>query len=276
MAPSTPLRRSGRTPRKPVSFVPGDSGDFHAGVPTGLLTSPDAKLRGPPGRTPHPSRRRPAATDADDDDADDDGADTSSAASSASSTSTPPTASSAGVWMLGCCMMCFAVGSSLSMKRMTTAMPNYIAFLSLLHPIVLGLLFAAVALWRRRTGAVTDEMTRFPKLKFAVMGLWDSLACVLMMFGGVKTPGAVQQLLNQACTPLTMVASVGLLKKRYHLMQWAGSAAIMAGVYVVVAPRLTKGLNAANAAVGAGETETGDQVGLVGQTHWRRFHVDHT
>ena len=223
--------------------------------------------------------------------------------------------------------MCFAVGSSLSMKRMTTAMPNYIAFLSLLHPIVLGLLFAAVALWRRVTGAVTDEMMRFPKFKFAVMGLWDSLACVLMMFGGkpppahththrahppytsyshtpctrtilipftplrpcllllyshyagVKTPGAVQQLLNQACTPLTMVASVGLLKKRYHLMQWAGAAAIMAGVYVVMAPRLTKGLNA-----GEDGTEAGDQVGLcealdlilrlIGVRSY--FHVDHT
>ena len=95
----------------------------------------------------------------------------------------------------------------------------------------------------------------------------------------MKTPGAVQQLLNQACTPLTMVASVGLLKKRYHLMQWAGAAAIMAGVYVVMAPRLTKGLNA-----GEDGTEAGDQVGLcealdlilrlIGVRSY--FHVDHT
>ena len=216
MAPSTPLRRSGRTPRKPVSFVPGDSGDFHGGVPQGLLTSPDAKLRGPPGRTPHPSRRRPAATDADDDDdADDDGADTASAASSASSTSTPPTVSSAGVWMLGGCMMCFAVGSSLSMKRMTTAMPNYIAFLSLLHPIVLGLLFAAVALWRRVTGAVTDEMMRFPKFKFAVMGLWDSLACVLMMFGGKPPPAHTHTHPHPPCAPTVHVIFTHTLYTHY-------------------------------------------------------------
>ena len=78
---ASPLRRSSRTPRKPVSFVPGgdpNDGDFHDGVPKGLLTSPDAKLRGPPGRTPHPSRKRPAAAvdedaDADDNDAPDTG-----------------------------------------------------------------------------------------------------------------------------------------------------------------------------------------------------------
>lgn len=37
---ASPLRRSARTPRKPVSFVPGgdpNAGDFHDGVPKGLL-----------------------------------------------------------------------------------------------------------------------------------------------------------------------------------------------------------------------------------------------
>ena len=61
-------RRSARKARRPVSFVPGGDphlGDFHDGVPKGLLTSPESKPRGPR------RRLKPAAStdDPDDDDA---------------------------------------------------------------------------------------------------------------------------------------------------------------------------------------------------------------
>lgn len=44
---------------------------------------------------------------------------------------------------------------------------------------------------------ITPEMRAFPKSKFFVMGALDSMAGILMTFGGIMTSGSLQALLMQ-------------------------------------------------------------------------------
>jgi len=60
-----------------------------------------------------------------------------------------------------------------------------------------------------------------------------------VVIGGVGTSGTMQQLLNQAIIPVTMVGSFIFLKERYSLMQIGGSLLIVGGVIVSLLPSLT-------------------------------------
>jgi len=58
------------------------------------------------------------------------------------------------------------------------------------------------------TNTITPEMREFPGYKFAIMGLLDASAGLLMTFGGTHTSGPMQLLLTQAAIPFTMFFTV--------------------------------------------------------------------
>jgi len=64
------------------------------------------------------------------------------------------------------------------------------------------------------TKSITPEMRSFPKYKFAVMGLLDSLQGFLIVVGGVQVPGIMQSLLLQGAVPVTMIFSILMLRPR--------------------------------------------------------------
>lgn len=66
--------------------------------------------------------------------------------------------------------------------------------------------------------------------KFGVMGMFDGLAGVLMILGGSHTSGTMQVLLSQGVIPCTLIASMVLLSKRFHLLQHAGAGLIVGGI----------------------------------------------
>jgi len=77
-----------------------------------------------------------------------------------------------------------------------------------------------------------------PKYKFAIIALLDGLTGLFTLFGGVYTAGTTQMLLMQGAIPITMVLSILILKTRVEFMQFAGAAVILAGVFVVMAPKI--------------------------------------
>jgi drug/metabolite transporter (DMT)-like permease len=101
-------------------------------------------------------------------------------------------------------------------------------------------LYGGVALFLVRD-KVTPSMWATPQSKFAIMGGLDCLAGFLTAIAAYGTPGTWQVLLNQGIVPLTMLAAVIFLGKRSSTVQWLGSATIMAGSVVVLAPSFLRG-----------------------------------
>lgn len=100
-----------------------------------------------------------------------------------------------------------------SFRLMQYAMGNYSYFLSQLTTFAyLPVNFTIILIKLLLTNNITDEMTRFPKWKFIVMGIFDSLSGLLMVVAGVFVPGIMQNLLIQGVVPVTMLFSVLLLR----------------------------------------------------------------
>ena len=93
------------------------------------------------------------------------------------------------------------------------------------------------------TSNITKETTDFPKSKFLMMGLFDSFAGVLMLFGGVHTAGSTQALLGNSIIPITMLLSVIFLKTPFKFNHYFGAFVIMCGVLAVIAPQLLSSAN---------------------------------
>jgi drug/metabolite transporter (DMT)-like permease len=134
-------------------------------------------------------------------------------------------------------LLCAALGNSIFFKRMTNHMPNYPYFITQMSTLVyVPIFFGVVAYEMKFTNYITKEMTDFPKRKFVWMGLFDSLAGILMVFGGVRTSGSTQALLLNAIIPMTMFLSYVFLKARYKWLQYIGATTIITGVVVVILP----------------------------------------
>ena len=140
---------------------------------------------------------------------------------------------------LAALMLVTGIANSLAMKRATNAVPNHSAYLGVLHVSILTIVFWAIAIARGsgRTckggggggGAPSWRTT-------AGLGAYDALATVLILLGGTKTPGSVQQLILQLSIPLTMVLGVGFLGRTPTRAQAAGAAVIVCGVAYVIDP----------------------------------------
>jgi drug/metabolite transporter (DMT)-like permease len=120
-------------------------------------------------------------------------------------------------------------------------------FLSQLTTFVyLPIFFGIVFYEYRYTNFITPQMSLFPKYKFAIMGLFDALSGICVLFGGVHTSGSNQALLNNAVIPFTMALSMAFLGTRYLRSQHMGAILILLGVGVVLIPLLAQNGNDAN------------------------------
>lgn len=122
-------------------------------------------------------------------------------------------------------LLVVSVGNQLYFKRMTSSMPNYCFFLSFLTTLFYLPIFGVLSGKGLFTSADSGSLQRF-----AVMGLFDGLASVCMILGGVRTSGTMQVVLSQGVIPCTLLCSILLLGKKFHLLQYAGAATITFGI----------------------------------------------
>lgn len=125
-----------------------------------------------------------------------------------------------------------SVMNSIYFKKMTDAMPNYSWFLSQLTTSVYIPVFFGIVLYTYLQGNLDDETTSFPKYRFLSIGSLDSLSGIMMILGGIHTSGTTQVVLQQAIIPITLLASVLILRARYHWLQYTGAVIIILGVLV--------------------------------------------
>lgn len=88
------------------------------------------------------------------------------------------------------------------------------------------------------TDAVTEEMYRFPKRHFFIMGMLDSMGTFLTCLGTPYTPGSLTPLLNQLLIPFTMLSSVLYLRVRYRVKEAMGALLIVVGASLSVVPNV--------------------------------------
>ncbi len=87
-------------------------------------------------------------------------------------------------------------------------------------------------------GEITEKMYQVPHLKFIIMGSLDCIAGMLAGLSSKRTPGSVQQLLNQSLIPCTMFASYIFLGQVSSIRQILGSLIIFVGAWIVIMPSI--------------------------------------
>eukprot|EP01133_Synstelium_polycarpum_P015950 gene15950-18964_t len=134
----------------------------------------------------------------------------------------------------------FGVVNSVLLKIVMNSFQNYSFFLNQLTNYgYLPIFGVAVAYKTFFTNHIPKETSDFPKYKFLIMGALDAVTGYFVVVGGVSTPGPLQQLLNQAIIPVTMIASFVILRERYSWIQVSGALVILGGVGIALVPALT-------------------------------------
>lgn len=130
--------------------------------------------------------------------------------------------------------------NSLMLRKVMTAFQNYPFFLNQLTNYGYIPIFGAVVVYEMFfTKLINKEMRIFPSWKFAIMGALDAVCGYFVVIGGIYTSGPMQQLLNQAIIPVTMIGAFFILKERYSAIQIGGALVIVGGVIVSLLPALT-------------------------------------
>eukprot|EP00128_Syssomonas_multiformis_P006284 Colp12_sorted_trinity150504_noHs@24381 len=91
------------------------------------------------------------------------------------------------------------------------------------------------------TKDITPEMRKFPIWKYVMFGLFDGVAAVLFSIGAPNTPATLQNVMNQAIIPMTMVASYFMLKQKYKLIKILGATIIIGGTIIALIPVFQNG-----------------------------------
>jgi drug/metabolite transporter (DMT)-like permease len=129
--------------------------------------------------------------------------------------------------------------NSIFLKKVMNAFQNYPFFLNQLTNYGYIPIFGSVVLYEILfTKLITKEMRVFPWWKFLIMGALDAVCGYFVVIGGIDTSGPMQQLLNQAIIPVTMIGAFFILKERYSIIQAGGAVLIVVGVVVSLLPSL--------------------------------------
>jgi len=130
--------------------------------------------------------------------------------------------------------------NSIMLKKTMNCFENYPFFLTQLLNYGYIPIFGAVVLYQVLfTNNIPAEMRQFPWWKFLIMGALDAVNGYVVVIGGVDTSGPLQQLLNQAIIPFTMLGAFIFLKERYSWVQMGGALIIVAGVVISLLPSFT-------------------------------------
>ncbi|KAL8442372.1 hypothetical protein Emed_007311 [Eimeria media] len=131
-----------------------------------------------------------------------------------------------------------STGNTIAFKRMLDKMPNYSGFLNQLTNFVFIPVFAAFCIHQYFQGKLSQEVLRFPKRNFALMGCLDGVCGIMSVVGGVHTSGTAQVVLSQLGIPVMLLLCRFVLGKTYNAIQHLGAAVIIVGVLVVESPGL--------------------------------------
>eukprot|EP00475_Leptophrys_vorax_P036156 TRINITY_DN6057_c0_g1_i1.p1 TRINITY_DN6057_c0_g1~~TRINITY_DN6057_c0_g1_i1.p1 ORF type:complete len:719 (+),score=191.83 TRINITY_DN6057_c0_g1_i1:208-2157(+) len=135
-------------------------------------------------------------------------------------------------------------------KKTTIAFSNYPFFLNQFITAMFVPVFGGVCLWKYFvTKQITDEMRKFPQFRFFMMGVFDSIANFLALFGAVYTSGSFQNLLSQTGIVFTLIFAYIYLKERYTKSQYLGVLLVVVGILIALAPQLADGGSAGNVPV---------------------------
>ncbi|KYQ90502.1 putative transmembrane protein [Tieghemostelium lacteum] len=137
--------------------------------------------------------------------------------------------------------------NSVLLKSVMNTFQNYGFFLNQLTNYGYIPIFGSVVAYKVFfTNDIPKETKEFPLYKFAVMGALDALCGYFVVLGGISTSGPLQQLLNQAIIPFTMITSFIFLKERFSIYQMLGALVIVGGVVISLVPSLTGSGNTGN------------------------------
>nr|CEL70022.1 TPA: Putative chloroquine resistance transporter [Neospora caninum Liverpool] len=131
-----------------------------------------------------------------------------------------------------------STGNTICFKKMIDKLPNYSPFLTQVTTVAFVPVFFALSFYTDYAGGLPQEMAEFPKRNFAVMGSLDSFSGILAIIGAVHTTGTTQVVLQQSCIVFILLASIVMLRKRFHVAHYLGAAVIILGVLVVKLPDL--------------------------------------
>jgi drug/metabolite transporter (DMT)-like permease len=155
------------------------------------------------------------------------------------STSGPNITPPSQFWVYSNFISCLIVGplNFVSYKVMYAAYGESRAFFVSQGVNFLYVLYGGIILhYLTKKGEITEEMKAIPHLKFIVMGFLDCLGGFLAAMGANRTPGSLQQLLNQTLIPIIMFMSWLFLGKTSTYLQLIGATVILFGACVVILP----------------------------------------
>jgi drug/metabolite transporter (DMT)-like permease len=153
--------------------------------------------------------------------------------------STSTDASQSNFWVYSNFIACLIVGplNFVSYKVMYAAYGESRAFFVSQGVNFLYVLYGGIILhYLTKKGEITPEMQAIPHTKFIVMGFLDCLGGFLAAMGANRTPGSLQQLLNQTLIPIIMFLSWLFLGKTSTYLQLVGATVILFGACVVIIP----------------------------------------
>ncbi|KAH8582309.1 transporter with conserved Zn ribbon C11C7 [Cryptosporidium sp. chipmunk genotype I] len=134
------------------------------------------------------------------------------------------------------CMISLLISSvfnSVLFKKMTSAMPNHVWFLTQLTSTLYIPLFGLVLLISYFRGELSRECLEFPMSKFWMMGFFDASSSILTLLASTHTSGVMQVVLGQMCTPITLVMLSSICKDRFHKLQYIGAIIMVMGIFIV-------------------------------------------
>lgn len=135
-------------------------------------------------------------------------------------------------------MLVFSLGNRIFAKLLTYPMYNYPLFVSILSTFIyVPVCFAYIVPTMMYTNNITQEQRDIPKYKFAVMGLYDSIAGIMSQFAVnyIPNPSTIV-LVQQSAIPISMAISKYALNAKYTKAQYVGAGVVLSGIFVVLLP----------------------------------------
>jgi uncharacterized membrane protein len=135
-------------------------------------------------------------------------------------------------------MLFFQLGNRIFGRLQTFPMHNYPLFMNMLSVFIyIPASFIYILPMQYYTNVITKEQTDIPKYKFAIMGLYDSVAGIMQTFAiNYITNSSTIVLVQQSAIPISMVISKISLQAQYTTAQYVGAGVVLLGIVVVLIP----------------------------------------
>lgn len=126
-----------------------------------------------------------------------------------------------------------------ALKKATDSLTAYQVFLNQLIVAMFIIVFSGVVVYKlNKTDDISEEMRAFPKWKFALISICDTLAGILILIPARHVNGDLMTLLLQGVVPATLFFSRVILKKHFHLLHYIGCLVIILGILLNTWPEI--------------------------------------